>query len=64
MNIRGEGSNTGIRLSANVEWSRVPASPPKVPNPSLLKSLYADPGPRVCGVGLWRGCCLPLPAGQ
>lgn len=44
--------------------ARVPASPPKVPNPSLLKSLHADSGPRVCGVGVWRGCCLPLAAGQ
>lgn len=46
------------------EWPRVPASPPKVPNPSLLKGLRADIGPRVCGVNLWRGCCLPLASGQ
>lgn len=46
------------------EWPRVPASPPKVPKPSLLKSLHADSGPRVCGVGVWRGCCLPLAAGH
>lgn len=46
------------------EWPRVPASPLKVPNPSLLKSLHANTGPRVCGVDLWRGCCLSLAAGK
>lgn len=47
------------------EWPRVPASPPKVPKlAEELKSLHADSGPRVCEVGVWRGCCLPLAAGQ